>query len=910
MTTIKPKALFINALFALLLTAPATHGKQLPSFIRQVADQLATPATPAIPGEQLWSASTAFDAAGQPLGRTVPAGEGASGTEATTLFTFDPLGRVSARTDALGNTSRFVYDAHDQLTRFTDAKGQTTTFAYDTLGRMTQETRPEIRPTVSAQAAPSAIQYQYDQDGPVGQDAPSTITDPLGNITRHRYDAAGQRVQTTLSASGQATPEQTIAYEYDAAGRLLAYSHSETTGQGAGASTRLLSAARYTRDALGRKTGEVLTYGAISAAPALTVRTAQSYDADGNTASHTYPDGTQALYLWTNALLQGITLPNGQAIRYSDFTQQLPTRVQLPGWPVGGAGAGAGAGAGTAPTAATQTLGFDPLLRLTQNRLGAGGVGGAGGVTSSASSYAQIYQSTYQYDRASNVRTLQSEDSSASANTTTTTFSTTFSYDLLNRLSAATPSATLTQKGLPTEAYTLDPLHNRVRSAHQSGAWVYNAQNQLVQWGGGEAGAGGGAGATPTAPPALTTYTFDANGNTQTRTRVHANGTVQTRYTYDASQRLREIAEGNGNPNAGSTSTAQYRYDPFGRRISKTTTTGANAQYAGQSTTTWFVYSDQGLMAELDASGIMLRAYGWSPDQSWGTAPVWQAETQGLGQSVNLGQGQAPNSPNTPTPVLNQATTPYYYFQNDHLGTPRMAIDQSGQVAWRAHPEAFGKAHIDPASRITVNLRLPGQYYDAESGMHQNWFRDYDPDTGRYLQADPIGLGGGENFYGYVGGNPLSYADSLGLFTWAGMPTVPQGAVDFGAGLGDSLLLGAGGHLRDFAGVNGGVDPHSAAYGAGAWSSFGLGGGRLAYAGIAKVGSLLAASGAEASAFRQGMKALFRFGAAKNWRPPDLTKYPTDAALRAAAGRTNLGINGYGAGVAGAGAAGAMNDCR
>jgi hypothetical protein len=77
--------------------------------------------------------------------------------------------------------------------------------------------------------------------------------------------------------------------------------------------------------------------------------------------------------------------------------------VQLPGWPVGGAGAGA------APTAATQTLGFDPLLRLTQNRLG------AGGITSSASSYAQIYQSTYQYDRASNVRTLQSEDSSASA---------------------------------------------------------------------------------------------------------------------------------------------------------------------------------------------------------------------------------------------------------------------------------------------------------------------------------------------------------------------------------------------------------------------------------------------------------------------------------------------------------------
>jgi hypothetical protein len=83
----------------------------------------------------------------------------------------------------------------------------------------------------------------------------------------------------------------------------------------------------------------------------------------------------------------------------------------------------------------------------------------------------------------------------------------------------------------------------------------------------------------------------------------------------------------------------------------------------------------------------------------------------------------------------------------------------------------------------------------------------------------------------------------------------------------------------------------------------------LAYAGIAKAGSVLAASGAEASAFRQGLKGLFRFGAAKNWRPPDLSKYPTDDALRAAAGRTNPGMNAYGAGVAAAGATGATCGC-
>ena len=64
---------------------------------------------------------------------------------------------------------------------------------------------------------------------------------------------------------------------------------------------------------------------------------------------------------------------------------------------------------------------------------------------------------------------------------------------------------------------------------------------------------------------------------------------------------------------------------------------------------------------------------------------------------------------------------------------------------------------------LTLNLRLPGQYQDAETGTHYNYRRDYNPATGRYLTRDPIGLKGGINTYAYVENNPLGLSDSLGL---------------------------------------------------------------------------------------------------------------------------------------------------
>ena len=134
---------------------------------------------------------------------------------------------------------------------------------------------------------------------------------------------------------------------------------------------------------------------------------------------------------------------------------------------------------------------------------------------------------------------------------------------------------------------------------------------------------------------------------------------------------------------------------------------------------------------------------------------------------------------------------------------------------------------------------------------------------------------------------------------------IPSGIVDFSAGFGDALLLGTGPALRRALNIET-VDRCAGAYSAGGWTSFGLGASRVAYAGAAKGISIFAATGAEASAMRESLKQFFRFGARTSFRQPDLARYPTDEALRAAAGGTNPLINTYGAGVGAAGAVGGV----
>ncbi|GEM_PF-1886274 len=105
----------------------------------------------------------------------------------------------------------------------------------------------------------------------------------------------------------------------------------------------------------------------------------------------------------------------------------------------------------------------------------------------------------------------------------------------------------------------------------------------------------------------------------------------------------------------------------------------------------------------------------------------------------------------------------WYYFVNDHLGTPHKIVSASGGVVWAAAYLPFGGAQI-VTETVANSFRFPGQYYDAETGLHYNWHRYYDPQTGRYLTPDPIGLDGGPNYYTYVANDSVNFSDFKGLY--------------------------------------------------------------------------------------------------------------------------------------------------
>lgn len=209
------------------------------------------------------------------------------------------------------------------------------------------------------------------------------------------------------------------------------------------------------------------------------------------------------------------------------------------------------------------------------------------------------------------------------------------------------------------------------------------------------------------------------------------------RYGYAIGGQLETVSDTEGRE------LARYAYNSRHERVAKTV--------SGR--TTRYLWQASRLVAEIDEQGRITTQY------------LYLSEGQRAMPIAKLESAWNPDNAQ-----LNERTL---YIHNDHRGAPMAMSDEAGEVVWRAaesdpwgQPRAgLQKTAAGPrAVKAVLNLRLPGQYYDEETGLHDNLHRSYDPRTGRYLQPDPLGYPDGPDPYLYAGGDPVNRVDPMGLY--------------------------------------------------------------------------------------------------------------------------------------------------
>jgi RHS repeat-associated protein len=335
-------------------------------------------------------------------------------------------------------------------------------------------------------------------------------------------------------------------------------------------------------------------------------------------------------------------------------------------------------------------------------------------------------------------------------------------------------------------------------------------------------------------------YEFDAAGNLKTLRDAGQTEPPQRTYGYDGLNRLTQAKDG-----ATAAVLQAYAYDPTGNRTSargrhddglqlrqhqpppeRRGATSHSYDNAGNTTQIGsaaksFGYNDLNRMSQALESGIVKRNYAYNGKgeqvRSWLAAnddrySLYDEGGQWLGEydASGVPTQQIVWLDNLPVAVLTGAgaAQKLRYIEADALGTPRVVVDPArgtgGTVVWRWEltGEAFGNTAPDQdpdgdAVPFVFDMRFPGQRYDSASGLNYNYFRDYSPGDGRYVQSDPIGLDGGISTYGYVGGRPLTAIDPAGLAAFSiplapapgavipsPHPVVVAGAVGAGIGMG------------------------------------------------------------------------------------------------------------------------------
>ncbi len=721
-----------------------------------------------------------YNAFGQVLTATDPRGN-------VTQYAYDAKGDLTSVTDALGHVTNITsYDGKGRPLTIVDPNGVTTSLTYDPRGRLTSRTVATLTTAYAydkagnlkrvTQPDGSYLIYTHDQAHRL-----TGITDALGDHIAYTLDAAGNIVnEQAFDPSGML--RQTRSYAYNAVNRLkktigaegqtTVYAHDKQ-GNLTTVTDPLNHATSYAYDALNRLTEAIDPKGGttffgynahddlksvtdprnlltaykwdglddqLQVASPDTGVTANTFDAAGNVASSTDARGNTTTYSYD--ALNRVT-----KAAFADGTSAA--------WHYDQGANGIGRLTKIKDVTSSTVYSYDANGHVTQKIQTAGAVtltmtyGYDSGGRLASVTYPSGKQIMYAYDAAGRVSSVTKNAQTLVTGVTYLPFgmatgwtegngaSYLRTFDLDGRITGlALPAADnialgydgasritgRTETGFPAESFTynaLDSLHIYA-SGTATQTYTYDANGNRTGY------------ATNATPPVSLAYnvdpasnrllgiggswteafTYDATGDTLS----HSSPFADFRYTYDARNRLAVSY-------SGAVGTTQL-INGLGQRVGRT----------GEDAPVFFAYDEAGhLIGQYGAKGAAV------------------AETVWLGDS--------------PVAVLQPGGR--FYIAPDHLGAPHQITDAGGAVVWQWNHDPFGNGDPVVTGGFSYSLRFPGQFYDARAKLHYNYFRDYDPRTGRYIESDPIGLAGGINTYAYVGGNPVSYSDPSGTIVLA-----------------------------------------------------------------------------------------------------------------------------------------------
>ncbi|MEU8930585.1 RHS repeat-associated core domain-containing protein [Streptomyces sp. NPDC048409] len=666
--------------------------------------------------------------------------------------TYDERGNGLTLTDPTGSTSRFSYDERGCLTGFVDPLGRTTRVVCNAVGLVAEATDPLGGRTV----------VERDAFGRTISE-----TDPMGGTTRWSWSTEGHLLSAVQPDGGSEW------WTYDAEGNCL--SHTDT----AGAVTSyeythfdLLSARivpggarhRFEYDASLRLTRVVDTAGSTWE---------YAYDAVGRlTAESDFDDRVLHYAYDASGRLTARTTPLGQVVRYTRDVMGRPVRIEADGASTDLAYDAEGRLAGAVWPGGQLSRTYDAAGQLTSEtvdgrvlRLAYDAAGQLVGRRTPSGT-----DTVYSFDAAgrrialgTGGRTVVSAHDAAGRETERTwegTAHLALTWNTSGRLTAqrvtgphgallAPQEYTWRADGALLAAgerhHTYDAAGRvvQVRAAEWTETYAYDTSGNQTEatWPASHAGADA-AGPRAYAGSLLvsagrTRYEHDGAGRLVVRRRTRLSRKPDVwRYTWDAQDRLTGVAGPDG-------SMWRYAYDPLGRRVAKQR-----------------LASDGGVLEETRFTwheGILVEQSTTSADTPGEWTTTWEFDESGMDPLSQTDRRAA-----AATMPQEEVDSRFYAIVTDSIGSPTELLDEQGTVVWHRTSTLWGATTWNADASAYTPLRFPGQYHDAETGHHYNLHRHYDPETGRYLSPDPLGLAAAANPNTYVH-NPLTWCDPYGL---------------------------------------------------------------------------------------------------------------------------------------------------